>query len=186
MIFLLLIFFVDSFNYKVNATKATRYNFIGADSACHYLDYAFCEVVKDREIPESPNVPFGQHIQIRSIKTSVNNSDEFVYVKKVGRTTFLREGLIQDMWVPFYPPIVKRKGRKEPKERSQRFALLVFGINKQTFCKLTDFILAFYFVFLIHILIYLQLNVGTPVQQYLMMMVNYGGSLLRECVEYLM
>ncbi|CAB4489740.1 hypothetical protein RhiirA5_396776 [Rhizophagus irregularis] len=123
---------------EVNATKATRYNFIGADSACHYLDYAFCEVVKDREIPESPNVPFGQHIQIRSIKTSVNNSDEFVYVKKVGRTTFLREGLIQDMWVPFYPPIVKRKGRKEPKERSQRFALLVFGINKQTFSERGD------------------------------------------------
>ncbi|CAB4393114.1 unnamed protein product [Rhizophagus irregularis] len=96
------------------------------------------QVVKDREIPESPNVPFGQHIQIRSIKTSVNNSDEFVYVKKVGRTTFLREGLIQDMWVPFYPPIVKRKGRKEPKERSQRFALLVFGINKQTFSERGD------------------------------------------------
>jgi len=142
---------VDSFNDKVNASvcaKVTRYNFIGADSACHYLDYAFCETVKDREIPKLPNVPFKQHIQIRSIKTSVNNNDNFVYVKKVGRTTFLREGLIQDMWMPFYPPIVKRKGKKKPKERSQRFALQVFGINRQTFCKLTDFILAFYFVFL--------------------------------------
>ncbi|CAI2185917.1 6965_t:CDS:2 [Funneliformis geosporum] len=36
--------------------------------------------------------------------------------EKVGRTTFFREGLIQDMWMPFYPPIVKRKGKKKPKE----------------------------------------------------------------------
>ncbi|CAG8511478.1 7978_t:CDS:2 [Funneliformis mosseae] len=38
----------------------------------------------DREIPKLPNVPFKQHIQIRSIKTSVNNNDDFVNVKKVG------------------------------------------------------------------------------------------------------
>ncbi|RGB34228.1 hypothetical protein C1646_760836 [Rhizophagus diaphanus] len=58
--------------------KVTKYNFIGADSACNYIDYAFCETVEDREIPEIPNVSLGEQIQIRTIKTSVNDNTSYV------------------------------------------------------------------------------------------------------------
>lgn len=49
------------FNFKVNASacaKVIRYNFIEADSACHYLDYAFCKTVKDQKILNIPNMLF--------------------------------------------------------------------------------------------------------------------------------
>ena len=109
--------------------------------------------MKDREIPKIPNVPLGQHIQIRSIKTSIYNNNNFIEIQKVGKTTGFKRGLIQDKLVPFFPPIVKKKNKKKPKERRKRFALQVFGIEEesteiQPFCKLMVLILVFYFVFL--------------------------------------
>ncbi|RIA92089.1 hypothetical protein C1645_846424 [Glomus cerebriforme] len=79
---------------KVNTSlcaKVTKYNFIRANGDC-------------QEIPKIPNVPIGINIQIQSIKTSISNKGNFLYVKKVGRTTYLTEGLIKDKLVQFRPP----------------------------------------------------------------------------------
>jgi hypothetical protein len=89
--------------------------------------------VKDRTIPEIPNVPLGRDIQIRRIKTSVGDNYDFLYVQKVGRTTYFRKGLIQDKLVSFHPPVVKKKHKSKT---TKRFALRVIGINGQTFSKL--------------------------------------------------
>ncbi|CAB5120307.1 unnamed protein product [Rhizophagus irregularis] len=58
--------------------KQVKYmmHFIGANGDCHYLDYAFCEPEKDREVPKIPNVPIGINIQIQSIKTTISDKDE--------------------------------------------------------------------------------------------------------------
>ncbi|CAB4428947.1 unnamed protein product [Rhizophagus irregularis] len=68
-------------------------HFIGANGDRHYFDYAFCETEKDREVPKIPNVPIGINIQIQSIKTTISDKDDFLYVKKAGRTIYLTEGL---------------------------------------------------------------------------------------------
>jgi hypothetical protein len=93
-------------------------------------------------------MPIGINIQIQSIKTSVSDKEEFLYVKKIGRTTYLTQGLIQDKLVQIRTPIIKKKNKKKPQKRPKRFALRAIGFNKQAFSKLADFILVFYFVFL--------------------------------------
>ncbi|RIA85054.1 hypothetical protein C1645_858299 [Glomus cerebriforme] len=124
---------LEKVNTFPSCAKVTKYNFTGADGHRHYLDYAFCETEKDREIPKIPNMPIGINIQIHSIKTSISNKDDYLYVKKVGRTTYLTEGLVKDKLEPFRPPTIKKKNRKKSEERPERFALRVYGINKQAF-----------------------------------------------------
>lgn len=98
--------------------KQVKYmmHFIGANGDRHYFDYAFCETEKDREVPKIPNVPIGINIQIQSIKTTISDKDDFLYVKKAGRTIYLTEGLIKDKLVQFRPPIVKKKNKKNLKK----------------------------------------------------------------------
>jgi len=118
---------------------------LGADSARRYIDYAFCEIEKDRGIPEIPNVPFGSNITIHRIKTSISNNDDFVWVQKVGRSTSITRGLIRDKLVSFYPPAIIKGKKKMNKERRKRFALAVISKDVK-FGKLVDLVLVLYSV----------------------------------------
>ncbi|CAI2184460.1 8223_t:CDS:2 [Funneliformis geosporum] len=105
--------------------KVTRYHFLGANPTRQFLDYAFCEIENDRGIPKIPNTPLGSNITISSIKTSVSNNENFVWVQKVGRTTSITRGLIQDKLVSFLPPLVIKGKEKKNGKRVERFALKV-------------------------------------------------------------
>ncbi|CAB4430834.1 unnamed protein product [Rhizophagus irregularis] len=119
----------------ITCAKVTEYNFIGSNMAQHYLDYAFCEISNNRQIPKVPNVPIKSDIQIRNIKTEITNNNDYVYIKKVGRTTFLTQGLVKDKLEVFYPPIIKKrkKKRRSSNQRPERYALQVIGIDGKVF-----------------------------------------------------
>ncbi|PKY51040.1 hypothetical protein RhiirA4_467854 [Rhizophagus irregularis] len=82
-----------------------------------------------------PNVPIKSDIQIRNIKTEITNNNDYVYIKKVGRTTFLTQGLVKDKLEVFYPPIIKKrkKKRRSSNQRPERYALQVIGIDGKVF-----------------------------------------------------